>query len=231
MPVGDERGFFHEGGEHGGVICGGGGDQIDLAADGLGRILIQAGAMAGDDEGGLGGIDHGGDFAGAAQDETRHRRVDAHRQAIVQGFAAHDRGWTGELEFARDDLLSEIAFADKIRHDINFVGVDHVEGFAHGGFLFPKTAMHLREKVTAADFSGVLEVGRRRIRVFGGPVANDEKGAVWLWRNGHVEKMEIFHRIARQGRDFSFQALVFWLRMAADGNIGNIAVVDRSGGA
>ena len=179
-----------------------------------------------------GGIDAGGDFLGAAQDQAGHRRMDADRQAIMQGFAADDGGRAGELEFARDDVLGEIAFADEIRHDVDLVGIDHVERLAHRGFLFPEAAMHLGEQAAAADFIGVVEVGRGGVRILGGPVTDDEKGAVRLRRDGHGGKVAGLPRNARTGERFQFPRIAgFRMRLAADGGASEIAVVDRSGEA
>ena len=94
VPLGDERLLLHVGVEHGGIARAGGGDEVRLVADGLGGVLVQAGAVAGDDERGLGGIDAGSDLAGAAEDQIGHERMDADRQAVVEGFSA-DHAWSG----------------------------------------------------------------------------------------------------------------------------------------
>jgi hypothetical protein len=143
------------------------------------------------------GLTSRGDFAGAAQDEAGHRRVDAHRQAVMQGFSAHHRGRTAQFEFAGNYILGEIALADEIRDDVNLVGIDHVERLTHRGFLFPETTMHFGKQSAAADFIGVIEIGCGRIRVFSGSVTDDEQGAVWFWRERHGRKVPSFRGNAR----------------------------------
>jgi hypothetical protein len=78
--------LLHVGVEHGGVAGAGGGDEVHLVADGLGGVLVQAGAVAGDDEGGLRRVDVRRDLAGAAEDQARSSGMDADRQAVVQVF-------------------------------------------------------------------------------------------------------------------------------------------------
>ena len=209
IPSGDERGFFHVGVEHGGVAGTGGGDAADLVADGLGGVGIQAGAVAGDDEGGLCGIGLGSDLSGTAQDQFGHGRVGAHGLAVMKDFAADEGGWAGELEFPWDDVLGEIALADEIRHDVDLCGIDHIEGLAHRRFFFPETAMHFRKQATAADFIGMLEIRSRRVGIAGGSMTDDEQGAVGFRRDGHDGKLTGFQRIARQGRKFQFSGIGF----------------------
>lgn len=121
VPVGDEGGLFHVGVEDGGIAGARGGDEFDLVANGLGGVRVERSAVADDDEGGLGGIDPGGDLFGAAQDEARHGRVDAHGSAIMESFSTDACGRAAEFEFARDDGLGEMALTDEVRHDIDLV--------------------------------------------------------------------------------------------------------------
>ena len=51
--------------------------------------------------------------------------------------------------------------------DVNFIGIDHVEGFTHGGFFFPEAAVNFGEEFAFSDFRGVIEVGRGGVGVFG----------------------------------------------------------------
>lgn len=125
----------------------------------------------------------------------------------MEGFSADDGGRAGELELARDDVLGEIAFADEIGNHVDFIGVDHVKRLAHRGFFLPETAMDLSEKATATDLVGVVKVGRRGIRILGGTVTDDEKGAGWLGRDRHVRKLARLGRNARQGKFLILGAL------------------------
>ncbi len=59
--------------------------------------------------------------------------------------------------------------------------------------------MHLGEEAALADFVRVFEIGRRGIRVLGGPVTDDEKGAGRLWRDGHAPNLAGVGRNARPG--------------------------------
>lgn len=77
VPFGDERGFLHVGIGDGGITSARGRNLVDLIANRFGRILIEARAVAGDDERGLRWIDLWCDFLGATQDEASHRRMHA----------------------------------------------------------------------------------------------------------------------------------------------------------
>ena len=148
----------------------------------------------------MGRIDARRDLLGAPQNQFGHRAVDANGQAVVEGFSVDNGARAGELEFAGDEVLGEIAFADEIGDHVDFLGIDHVNSLAHRRLFFPEAAMDLGEEAAAADFIGVVEVGRRGIRILGGTVADDEKGAGWLGRDGHAGKLARLGRNARQGK-------------------------------
>lgn len=102
--------------------------------------------------------------------------------AVVNGLSVNPGGGAGEFELAGDDLLGEVALADEVRDDVDFVRVDHVESLAHGRFFFPKAAMNLGEEASFSDFVGVVEVRSGGIRVLGGAMTHDEKrGARLGW--------------------------------------------------
>ena len=106
--------------------------------------------------------------------------------AVVNAFAVNPGGGPGEFEFAGDDFLGEIAFADEVGNDIDFLGVDQVESFAHGRFFLPEAAVDFTKNLPISDFAGVVEVGRRGVRVLGGAVSDDEQSRIWLWRKVHA---------------------------------------------
>lgn len=124
LPVGDEGIFFHEHAEDLFVLIEGL-DAGDLFFYGEAGIFIEGGAVADDDERGVAGIDGGSNFAGAMQEELRHIGVIADGVAVLE----RARGEAGagrevcdgaiEAEFAGDDLLGEIAFADEIGDDVD----------------------------------------------------------------------------------------------------------------
>lgn len=160
VPLGDEGCFFHVGIGHRGIAGTRGNDQVDLIANRFGGVLVESRAVASDDERGLGWLHARCDLFGATQEELGHGRMNPNRRAVMKRFAANDGGRAIKSKLARDHILREIAFADEVRHYIDLIGIDHVEGLAQGGFFFPKAAMHFGENSAAADFVGMIEVGR-----------------------------------------------------------------------
>ena len=140
-PVGDEWWFFHVGVDDFCEAAVHGADDFDLVLDGLGGVVIEAGAVADDDETAVGERDAFGDFGGAFEEEPRHGRVDADGVGVVGDGVAEVGGAAGEAEFARDDVLGEVALADEIGDDVDFRGIDHAEDLAHGGFFLPEGAV------------------------------------------------------------------------------------------
>lgn len=142
--------------------------------------------MSDDEEGRFFLWNAGGDFVRSLKNERGHGRVDADGVAVVNGFSVDPAGGTGEFEFTGNDLLGEIPFADKVGNDVNFLGVDHVEGFAHRRFFLPKTAMDFAEDFAISNFAGVVEIGRRGVGVLGGSVSDDEQSRIGLWGEIHA---------------------------------------------
>lgn len=199
VPVGDEGCFFHISIGHRSVAGARGYDEVDLVTNRFGGVLVEACAVAGDDERGLGWLHAWCDLFGSAQEKLGHRRMNTDRRAVMKGLAANDGGRAIKPKLSRDHILREIAFADEVRHNIDLVGINHVKGFAQGRFFFPKAAMHLGENPAAADLIGVIEVGRGRIGILRRAMADDEQGAVWLGRDRHAAKLAVFGRIASRG--------------------------------
>jgi hypothetical protein len=115
----------------------------------------------------------------------------------MNGFPADLSGRAIKLHLPWDYLLGEVALADEVRDDVNFVRIDHVKRLSHRGFFFPETTMNLAKQPPPADFVGVVEIGRRRIGILGGTVTDNEKGALRLWRDGHGGKLARLERNAR----------------------------------
>jgi hypothetical protein len=88
--------------------------------------------------------------------------VGAHRLAINQVNAAPfpPRTAAGQAQFARNDLLAEIAFADQQRRDEHPPRAESRQHLFHLRFLLPERLAHLGEKVPAPQLAGVL-VNRR----------------------------------------------------------------------
>ena len=112
--------------------------------------------------------------------------MDANGIAVVDGFPVNAGGGTSEFEFAGDDFPGEISFADEVGNDIDFFGVDQVERFAHGGFFLPKAAVDFAKNAALTDFAGVIEIGRRRVRVLCRAMPDDEQSRIGLWRKMHA---------------------------------------------
>lgn len=80
------------------------------------------------------------------------------RIAAVKSLIINHGGGTGKTKFTRDNLLSKVSLAYKIRHNVNFISVDHIDCFPYGWFLFPKTAMNLAEDISVPNFLGMIKV-------------------------------------------------------------------------
>ena len=160
IPLGDERRLLHVGIHDGGVTSSRCGDEVCLVANGLGRVLVETGAVASDDQSRKRGIHPGRDLFGALEDQIRHRAMNSDGEAIVESFPAHLGGGSLELEFTRDDVLGEITLADEVGDDVNFVGIDQIERFSERGFFFPETAMDLRKEPAFADLVGMVKIRR-----------------------------------------------------------------------
>jgi len=115
--------------------------------------------------------------------------MDTDREAVMERFSIAMSGVASELELARDDVLGEVTFADEVRNDIDFWGIDHEKRLAHGWLLFPETDVHFGKEIALTDFGSVLEVGGGGIWVFGRTVADDEESGVWLRSKRHGRKL------------------------------------------
>ena len=111
-------------------------------------------------------------FTGARQQHVRHAVVRADRTAVVNRPAAAPlrAGKIGSIigakaEFARDDFLGEITFADEQRNDEDTRRKYAPQHAANGRLEFPEAFEHLREKLAAAQFIRVLIRRRGGIRV------------------------------------------------------------------
>lgn len=105
--------------------------------------------------------------------------------AVVISFSPNSARRTGEFEFAWDDILREVALADEVWHDVNFLTIGQITRLAKRWLFFPENAVDFSKEVALADFVGVLEVRHRGIGILGGSVTGDEKGGVWLRCDGH----------------------------------------------
>ena len=85
-----------------------------------------------------------------------------------------------EAEFAGDDGIGEITFADEIGDEVDFIGADHVEDLAVAGFFFPEGGVDFGEDLAIDEGGGVIESGGAGIGVDRGSVADDDESAVRL---------------------------------------------------
>jgi hypothetical protein len=86
-----------------------------------------------------------------------------------------------QLKLPRDDGLREIAFADEIRHHVNFTnrfGIEQKQRVAQAGFFFPEAALHVRKNLASSDLGCMRQRRRARIRVDSRAVRNNQKPAV-----------------------------------------------------
>ena len=160
----------------------------DLLFDGLAGVLVVARAVAGDEEGRFerfGGARKGELFDDAArprQKHLRHAGVGPDRPAVIEGLAPMQAraGKTGavlrgESQFPRDDLVGEVAFADKQGHDENAGGEHAAQNLPDVRLLLPKGLLHRCQDIAAAQLIGVLVNRRGRIRVDGRSVSGQHQ--------------------------------------------------------
>ncbi len=189
-PFRNEGGFLHVGVDDFGEAVVAAANEGDLILNGLGGVLVEAGAVADDDEAGLLTWHVRRDFIGTLQQQSRHVGVDAHGIAVMDRFAIAVRGGAVELKFAREHLLAEVAFADEIRHDVDDLAVHHLVHLAHVRLFFPEAAGDFTEEATAADGVGVQVRRGAGVRVRGGTVTDDDEGGVGVraqeWREWGV---------------------------------------------
>lgn len=95
--------------------------------------------------------------------------------------------------------MGEVALADEVWDDVDLWGIDHEEGFAHGGLFFPEADVDFGKEVPPADFCGVIEVGCGGVWIFRGSMADDEECGMRLWCEGHAGKVTHEKWIASEG--------------------------------
>ena len=208
VAIADARVFFHEDGVDLGVFAAGA-DEFDLAFDGLAGVFVVAGAVTGNEKGGLGWLGSArkrmflDDVAGAGDQQFGHAFVSANRAAIVdllgatvglsdlEGIEAR-HPVKGEAEFARDNFLGEIPFADEERNNEYPRGECAAKNGGDGGFLFPERFEHVRKNPAAAEFIRML-IGRRGgIGIKGGAVSDqDERGIAVVGRHSRKDSGEV----------------------------------------
>ena len=161
IPIRNEWLFLHVGVRHQRVARPGCGDEIRLVPDGFRRVLVQPGAVPGDDQRGVRRIRVRCNLLRPAEDQACHRRMDAHRQAIMEGFPVAHRRVPRKLELPRDDVLGEIPFADEIGDDIDLRGIDHEKRLAHRRLLLPEADMDFSKDAPLPYFLRMVEIRGR----------------------------------------------------------------------
>ena len=131
----------------------------------LSGVFIESGSVAYDEDACFGGWDAWSHGLRLLHQKPSHRRMVACRLAVADRTAASACHFAIETKFSRNHGLGEIPFADKVRHHVDVVAIDHAKHFAEGGFLLPKAACHLRKKPHFADRSGMNERGSTGVRV------------------------------------------------------------------
>lgn len=100
--------------------------------------------------------------------------MDAHGRTVVIRFSSYSARRSGEFKFAWDDILGEIALADEVRHDVNFLTIGEITRLAKRWLFFPENAVDFGKEAALADLIGMLEVRHGRIRILGGSMTGDE---------------------------------------------------------
>src|SRR5260370_3689616 len=98
-----------------------------------------------------------------------------------------------QLKLARDHRLSEISFADEIRHHINFtnrLGTEQKQRITQARFLFPERALHLSKNLPTPNLRRMLQRPCARIRVHGRAVRNNQERAVFIGTHANPEKVQ-----------------------------------------
>jgi hypothetical protein len=83
-----------------------------------------------------------------------------------------------QLKLARDHRLREIAFADEIRHHVNFanrLGIEQKQRVAQARFLLPERALRIRKNFAAPNLCRMRQRRRARIRVYSRAVRDDQQ--------------------------------------------------------
>ena len=178
VAVGDEGGFFHEGGLDVGVFaaCA---DGLHLRLDGVAGIFIFLSPMPGNEEGGFFGARRSGkwvlvdDVACAREEDLGHVQVRADG-ATVNELASIDLPGVriaDKSEAPPNDLLREMALTDGDGDNENAWCVD-IRDVSNLGFLQVKRGAHLREEFAGGELFGELTHGLARQLVECRPVTD-----------------------------------------------------------
>src|SRR6266699_572620 len=101
------------------------------------------------------------------------------RLAIYPGLAIRTFSDAAiQLKLARDHGLSEVTFADKIRHDVNHPNrfrIEQEDRVTQTRFLFPKRAADITTNFPTPNLRRMRQRRRARIRIHGGAVGYDKK--------------------------------------------------------
>src|ERR1700727_2744002 len=84
--------------------------------------------------------------------------------------------WSDKFKFSRNNCLGEVAFADKVWHDVNIAAFDHLQDLTQAWFLFPETAINHREKSAPNNLIRMLKGWRTRIGVQRGAMTYQNEG-------------------------------------------------------
>ncbi len=165
MPVGNERLLLHVGVHYGGVACALG-EEFGLQFCSDCGVVVEGGAVADDEQGGffLGNVRSS--FSGAMKEDVGHMRMASHWLAVVAAYAVDDCPRPLEAQFAGNNGLSKIAFADEDRDEVSLWRIYQVFHIAKGGFFLPKAAVNFTEDASAADFLGMVVCGLAAVGVF-----------------------------------------------------------------
>src|SRR5438045_5653659 len=109
----------------------------------------------------------------------------AHRFAIVPGLTIRAPGdLPVQLKFPRDDGLGKITFTDEVGHHADLTDRFRIEQeprITQTWLFLPKRALNFREKFPSADFNGMAQCRRARVRVDRRAMAHDEERGIWCW--------------------------------------------------
>src|SRR5205814_4055671 len=121
------------------------------------------------------------DLAPTLEQQLLHQRVIPNRLAIFPDLATRSLcNAPIQLELTRDHRLSEVAFADEIRHDVDFADrfrVKQEKRVAQTRFLFPECAADLSKDFAPPNLRSVCQRRRTGIRVHSRAVRDDKKGS------------------------------------------------------
>jgi len=157
-------------------------DQLNLMLNGFAGIFVLAGSVTGDEERRFGGLWFARErkllhhFPSAGEQDLGHAVVRANRAAVKKSLftalfykrMALDFGFWAldfESQFAREDFLGEIAFANEERHNENSGRKNSAQHLREIWFLFPERFLDLRENFSPAQIVGVLVSGRGGIGI------------------------------------------------------------------